>query len=153
LWEEFVALPAPVPGEPGPAEVDFDADDVSREDHCDDHPAKRVHREATPESRQSSSVDEVAGERPFVTRSERTNLLRLFRKERRLARRIFRNSAQVSWDKEIAEHLESKENRPAQEFFPSEEEVEAEAFETTCLRRCAVLIRSMLRSSLSSGGP
>jgi hypothetical protein len=46
-----------------------------------------------------------------------------------LARRIFRNSAQVSWDKEIAEHLESKENRPAQEFFPSEEEVEAEAFE------------------------
>jgi hypothetical protein len=112
---------------PGSGEQ-LDTESASGDELSESHPAKRVHR-AAPESHQSSSIQEFADELPSVTRSERTNLLKLFRKERKVARRIFRNCAQVSWDKDIAEHLASKENRPAEEFYPSYAEVEAEAFE------------------------
>ncbi len=118
-----------VPGEPGPDENELAVENVSGEGFCDDPPAKRVHLEATPESRQSSSVEGFVNEPPVVARSERTAILKLFKKERRLARRIFRNGVQVSWDKDVAEYIEQKENRFAQDFYPSVEEVEAEAFE------------------------
>jgi hypothetical protein len=111
------------------------------ESRDDDPPPKRIRfedlsevaqKQAPPpgdqvDAQQSSSVEFLPGRDAPVSRIERAELVRQFKKERKRARTLYRRQVDVMWENEIAEE---KENQPSGvSYFPSEAEVMAEAFE------------------------
>ncbi len=75
----------------------------------------------------SSDDDPPAHVLKRVSRHERTFLLQVFRREQRFARRVFLRELRSHWDRDVKDSLvEMGTNSP---FYPSEAEVEAEAWE------------------------